>query len=722
MSTLKQRKKQAQLNLNPEYFSSGTSTPRRNGDLKATTAHSPPILSPTRENDPKRARSDKHTTPTDKDAAQIDRGPHRDDPMGPVVSPNEATPNDIEEYNQNPPSPPKRPTFDGGTADAFMNNVDNDLTQMTLQDTETYNEDIPSNTTTQTVATDDPYTTTNNTEVTDDQQDTEIFTTVSRQRHPQIGFGKWQTFTKKGVCANNRTYMAFWNYKIAVDPAKIKNGAVMKWIMNHLKEFFIKAKQLDEKFVLYKYKAQAGEPDAILEVTQLPTSFSDLNGGGKANRYNGCYVHGLRTWDSKGKPMNVHTEIRVGYEQKDLPALLQEYVQTLSPAPYLRPKDLQAPDTVEIGFLFMSNPMMRDRTVFEKLKKITTAMAIQKQEHGVVFAVSNRFLQDGNYEKKKKKSDNFNPLQSPRALHIEGLASDRSRTKGYIKTALKSPLWKNAYNAPVSLLPTVRDAKEPSRAKMSIEQHRNGMANLGWTSTTQLVNPDRTNPIITKDDGKPASLRDIIMDMDMPVEIHEMRDGQRHVKKTKDKMFQSVDERFRKPGEFVFVYPKAYEKMAKNRVNGLYAYVRHLHHNNIGGTLSECDDDIACWFTNEARENAQDQSVEDGTVITNETLEQRQALADLSDTLWITGLHLLDSPGQGTTMVDKTARKFNPDTASIHTQHTTATKIISSALEAAVARANTTSMVDLEDGNSTTQEDSTPSNPMMNIDKGDESD
>ena len=239
MWTLKQHKKQAW------DIDSG-----RNGNLKATTDHSPPILSPPRENDPKRTRLDKHMMPTDKDTAQIDLGPHRDEPLGTVVSPNEAALNDNEQYDQNPPSPLKRPFFDGGTADTFVDNVDNDLTQITLQENETYNsEAMPSNTTTHTVTANNPCITTDNMEMTAGQQDTDLY-----HDHQATSASDWlwkiANLYQKGVRPNNRTYMAFWNYNIAVHPAKIKNGAVMKWIMNHLKKFFTKSKQLDKKFVL----------------------------------------------------------------------------------------------------------------------------------------------------------------------------------------------------------------------------------------------------------------------------------------------------------------------------------------------------------------------------------------------------------------------------------------------------------------------------------------
>ena len=698
MTTLKNRKKQTKLNLTPTAFPMDvTTTPCRLVDTPLPKAHTPPELSPDREADAKRARSDLHTTPNDKDASQIDRGPSTTTNQ-PIVSPMD------EEYVQNPVaqpdtplSPPKRQAFASTDPTFTDHHYESPLPsapepEARLAHNQTNNTPTPSPTSGRTNPYAQPPNQTGNT-------DNDGFTTVNRQTTPRLGFGKWPTFNKSTLCENNRKYMMFWNYKIVVDPNIVPKGEAINWIMNHLKtDFMTKAKALDETFVLYRYRPQPGETDAIVDVDKFPTSFTDLNGGGKTTRYKNCYFHGLRTWDARdGKSMNIHTEIRVGYEQKDLPLLLQEHVRSLNPQPYLRPKDLQAPDTVEIGFFFMGNPMMRDRTVFERLKKITTKHAIQRKEGGVVFAVSNRFLQDGDYDKKKPKSTNRNPIQSPRALHIEGLASDRSRTKAYIQLALKSADWKRYTNAPISILPTVRDAEEPSRAKMSVEQHRTGMKNLGWTVSTQITNPDHRNEVITFDDGKRATLRDIVMDMEMPVEIHDIHDGKRRIRQTKDKMFQSLDEKFGSPGEWVFVYPKSYEATAINRVKGLYAYIRHMHHNGTGGTLEECETDIECWFTSFAKEESQGLLVEDGKVITTETIEQRQAMANLTDLPWITGMTLLDSPGaQENTTVDRTARKFNPDTASIHTQCTTATKIMSKAMEEAIQQAELANMVDTQ--------------------------
>jgi len=494
-----------------------------------------------------------------------------------------------------------------------------------------------------------------------------------------------------GICANNRPRMEFWNYKVVVQPSAIKDGNIRGWIRNRLKALYIQAKKVDPKFVWYKYEPEYGEPNAILEAAKFPETFEILEGEGSANRYANCYVYGLRIFNPSSDTMNIHTEIRVGFEAQDLAKRLKEWVMTQIPQPYLREKDLQAPHTKELGFLLGANPFMRDQPAFKVLNKIVNSMRLTNQDKPVYFAVSNRWINDGNFtrqERTKKPS----PIQQNRGLHIEGLRDDASRTKAYLKQALKSPTWKKYTNSPVSITPSWRESEDKMRAKYGVETHRKAMADLSWAVTDQITNPDHLNLYVTDaTTRKPVTLREILLAMSLEVELTGVNgDGEVYTKRIQDKLFFSIDPMFSNKGKWVFVFPKAYAETARNRVTGLYTYIKHMLMEERMTTAEEVEPDIKCWFTQDAIEASRQMEFRDGKVITAEALHQEEAIALLENLPWFVK-DSSNSParaGKAVPTINKTPRKYDHgDTASLHTQGTTATNKISQELARAQAKA-----------------------------------
>ena len=253
-----------------------------------------------------------------------------------------------------------------------------------------------------------------------------------------------------------------------------------------------------------------------------------------------------------------------------------------------------------------------------------------------------------------------------------------------LKTALKEPAWKRFTNAPIQLLPSWRDAEDKSRAKSCIDKHKAAMANLAWATSSFLINPDHTNKAINL--SRPPSLRDLVMDMETTVEVVRIKEGQRVVKKVKDKLFQSMDEMFGDKGEWIFVFPKAYETEAKNVVTGLYVYIRHIVMEINRVPQIDAEGDIAIWFKPEAAKEAEGMTFAEGRVITEEMLHQSEAINILEEVPWFVGSQ---SPAKAITQdiprVEKAPRRFDPgDTASIQTQHTTATRLMSQELMNAI--------------------------------------
>jgi hypothetical protein len=191
-------------------------------------------------------------------------------------------------------------------------------------------------------------------------------------KRPQRSFRekKKANLAQAGLSERNRKNMVFLNLKVTVGSKHIKEGQAEGCLLKFFQSFFKEAKTRDPNFVLYKYLPEVGEPSAILETHRFPESFKTLQGEGPTNRCKGCCVHGLKIYNSKGKNMTIHTEMRVGCDLPDWLETMQAWIQTLEPKPYLRKKDLQAANTIEIGFLFGCNPLMRDRAVQGVLEKI----------------------------------------------------------------------------------------------------------------------------------------------------------------------------------------------------------------------------------------------------------------------------------------------------------------------------------------------------------------
>ena len=155
---------------------------------------------------------------------------------------------------------------------------------------------------------------------------------------------------------------------------------------------------------------------------------------------------------------------------------------------------------------------------------------------------------------------------------------------------------------------------------------------------------------------------------------------------------------FGNSGKWAFVFPKAYEQEARETVRYLYVYIRELVMQEYQNSPSEVDDDIACWFTAEARDKSEHMVFKDGKVITEEGKNQDEALRILEGTNWFAEE---ESPPDAKTAsiptVNKSIRKFDSgDTASIHSQNTTNTMNISRQLEQAILRAEETPPRDSE--------------------------
>ena len=103
--------------------------------------------------------------------------------------------------------------------------------------------------------------------------------------------------------------------------------------------------------------------------------------------------------------MNVHMEMWVGYTEKDTPKLLKEWIMSIVPQPYLQQKDLQAPDTAEIGLIFCANPLMQDKPVHKKLYSIMLHLTIAAREPPILFAILIQWINNGDFSPKRKKED-----------------------------------------------------------------------------------------------------------------------------------------------------------------------------------------------------------------------------------------------------------------------------------------------------------------------------
>ena len=521
----------------------------------------------------------------------------------------------------------------------------------------------------------------------DEGSDNHGFTQVERKKNKRNNSnGRYRDYTKKGPCSHNRPTMQYWNLKLGIDPAQHKD--TKKGLYDLLNKLCDEARARDNSFVLYKYEPKEGEPEAISQGTTFPKTFKALQGEGPSRRFLDAYVYGLKTYNSKGKIMTIHTEIRVGYTESDLLDLLQQWIRDLKPAPYLRPKDLQAPHTKLIGFLFCCNPLMRDTTAGPVLRGIMFNLATLAQDDMPHFAVSSRWISDGVFE--KKDPDKKTPLlQQKRTLHIEALASDASRTKALMKKALLQPAWKRYTNTKATLLPTLKDSSDKSRAKICVEKHRSAMMDLAWASTDALINPDHHNQfILREDDGKPASLRDLIMSITIQVEVESVKDGKRITTTKEDGLFLSMDELFGTEGSYAFVFPKAYEDKARNFVTGIYTHIFHMIESRTLANAEDVAQDIACWFTRQAIEDASNMAYENGKVITLEDREAIEACEILDNLPWVTKTDTMIHPaGEATLKVTQPRPWDNGDTASIHTQHTTNTTRISDKLAEAITRA-----------------------------------
>ena len=500
-------------------------------------------------------------------------------------------------------------------------------------------------------------------------------------------------------CMNNRPHMVYWKYRISAEPNNVKDGNVEKFFRARLRDFYNAGKKRDPTFVLYKYEPQINEADAILDTGYFPKSFKELQGEGPSNRYKNGYFFGLRTYNSKGKQMTLYLEMRVGYTDRELPKLMREWTKTIIPLPYLTEKDLQAPHTVEIGFLFMCNPFMRDRPVQKVLKEIFTNVTIQEKEPPISFAVSQRWINDGNFS--AKTDERIPPLQQKRGLHIEALLSDRTRTKAYVHNALKQDAWKRYTNSSASLLPSYRDAEDRERARTCINRHLDAMKSLDYAYTDAISNPDHRNQAITRPGtDKPTTLRELVMSIETDVEVVTRKDGERVTKKVKDKLFLSLDEAYRTEKErseqpqqskHVLVFPKAYGVEARKVVSSLYLHIAYMIANRDLNCLADAKQDVGVWFTETAITAGNQMEIIEGQVYTEESLLQKEAMDKVASVQWYISSEETE-PHKGHNVIDRTPKKpvvrfDNGDTDSIHTNVTTATNVASTHLKSVMKRA-----------------------------------
>lgn len=505
----------------------------------------------------------------------------------------------------------------------------------------------------------------------------------------------------------------FFNYKLVIIPTNVKDGNLRAAGRAQLKKLFIQCKSLDPTFTLHKYYPEANEPDSIKEAATFP-EWNTLQGEGPGSRYKDAYFHGLRIptfrqesnskkKDSKkDEQMNIYLEFRASFNEKDLEERLKEWAMTQVPQPYIRAKDLQAPRTKDIGFLFGANPYMRDRKAYEILKKAAFSITTAGNEEPIVFAVTNRWLSEGSLskeerdrrdqerEKTKASGERPNPMVTNRALHIEALISDESRTKAIIQLALKQDIWKRYTNARVALLPSYRHALDKSRATEAMSQHKNFMEGLTSSMTTQIHNPDKTIKHILTPSGKSATLRDIIMGIETEVLVRTRKDDTvKDVLKT-DKLFISLDPAFNNTTVWHLVYPKAYKQQAEPIVHGLFAYARSYVENYHGESKEDAARSISPWFTATAASEGEQMEWENGSLITKETRDQQEALAAVNSYVWVvdTPNKLPPTTPKSKVVIDATPHRFEAgDADSLKTQNTTATQQLGAHLAEAMDRA-----------------------------------
>ena len=214
---------------------------------------------------------------------------------------------------------------------------------------------------------------------------------------------------------------------------------------------------------------------------------------------------------------------------------------------------------------------------------------------------------------------------------------------------------------------------------------------MDFTTADVIMNPDHRNEYVRREDGHPASLRDLIMSMEIEVEVVRFKEGKREKKKVKDKLFLTIDETYRKPGTYTLVFPKAYKKEAENRVRGLYVYIRQMVL-EVTFDPTEVDQDIKDWFKEEAVEEARGMYIENGKLCTQETTDQDDAIQAVDAVPWYRGETAEEEPGETSTIptIDKTTNMRKAtfgDTPSIHTAATSATNTMSNALTQAINKA-----------------------------------
>ena len=458
--------------------------------------------------------------------------------------------------------------------------------------------------------------------------------------------------TRKTVCANNRPYMEFWFLRIVVEPQDIKDGKVMDWIVNRLKNgFFKQAKSIDSQFVLYKYRAQEQERDAILDMASFPKSFRTLQGEGPSStpKFRNCYLFGLKTWDHKGRTMKIPTELRVGYADRDLLPKMQEWVRTQIPQPWLSVKSLQAPDTQDAGFIFFGNPFMDVSHIQKILDRVFLNCAIHHECPPPRIAITNKYFQEAKYDPNRR--GDSNPLRQNRGLHIEALTSEMSTARSFTKVALTSDDWKQYTNAECYLFLTYikgGDSKDNKRAANGVTQHKDFLQTLDYATTRDIKSVDYANPDVMQVEGsRKSTLRYWLLRMELEVEERvwegEGPERQRKTVTKSDKLFLSVDEKHGEPGTWVFVFPKAYEKEAHNRIKGLYLHIKNTLMESGMHSPADVDQDIACWFTAGAIEEAKHMVYEDGQILTADDIYERDALQQLRQHSWITGMEVVQS-------------------------------------------------------------------------------
>ena len=499
---------------------------------------------------------------------------------------------------------------------------------------------------------------------------------------------RWPKLTMgKTPCDKNRKRMEYLSLTIRADPGGIKDGNLDRHIVSKLKKAFIAAQKLDTKFVWYRYGVEEKEPNSILDVRKFPDDFKTLQGV-TTERNKDCYVHNLRVWvPQNNKNLVVYTKIRVGYESNDFLEQWTKHFKTLIPAWSVYKKDLQAPQTVEIGYLWGAPESLQPKATTKVLRSIFVDYALRKTppDPPLMFALQSKLLLSGDKDSKT------------RALHVKVRTDDRERATGYFKAAVTTKTWKLFTNCYVELKPTVRShPKEKERVYKMIKSHRRTQADILSFETRDFVALDIRNEFVFNEDGKQATIRSLLMEMTVPADMPKIVNGERIVKTVQVPLFLTADHHWKNQDTFVITYPKDYEMLAVNRLRGLYAYLVWKLSSDELANEHDIERDLSIWFTEEAREKRKLMAVEDGIVIDEAEMEDPRTLENASGMSYIHQedfKKFLEEEQINDTSTTKgrtaRARAFQPKTGSVGTQNTTPSQNVANALREAASTAGT---------------------------------